>query len=77
MTRGLSKTFARSRSDWESARESGYCPLGENILDAFDDALRASRRLKKRAKRTVDDVAQRVLQAREIGRRAYRQAGGA
>jgi gas vesicle protein len=48
--------------------------LLEGATDALDDAVATGRKFTRRAKRTVKDVAERVVDATEGGEQAYRKA---
>jgi len=51
--------------------------LVEGAKDAIDDAMTSGRRLTRRTKQAVNDVAERVMHATEVGEQAFTKAKSA
>jgi gas vesicle protein len=51
--------------------------LLEGAKDAVDDAVRTGQKFTKRAKRAVNEAAERVREATQAGERTYREARSA
>src|ERR1700679_441694 len=56
------------------SREETRQYLLDAATDTIDDAVATGRRLKRRARRVVDDVTERIVDAAEVGQQAYREA---
>jgi gas vesicle protein len=48
--------------------------LLDAATDTIDDAVATGRHLKRRTRRVVDDVTERMMDAAEVGQQAYREA---